>query len=177
MQAKASHLPVCISFTPVSLDAALLLACGNIVNHLCPWLCWGGSEGVQRWAAAVCVCEAPLEVTWSNCSAQARSPRAGCTRLCLVGFWVCLRMETTQPLWATCASTWSPSQEKSVFWCSKWTSSVSVCAYCPMSCHWVLVTLGHWVTGKSLAWSSLPPCFFHALAGIVQKYKLVEYCW
>jgi len=66
---------------------------------------------------------------------QAGSPTASCPGLCPDGFWPFPRLETPQPLCATCASAWSPSQLRSVSLCSD-RSSYSVCAHCLLSCHW-----------------------------------------
>ena len=77
-----------------------------------------------------------LEVVWSNSPAQARPPEAGWPGPCPGSFLISSRMESPQPLSATCASAWSPPQWKNVFWCVEGTSCVSVCAHCFWSCHW-----------------------------------------
>ena len=57
---------------------------------------------------------------------------------CPNNFWISPRRETPQPLWATCDSAQSPSQQKSVSWCSDRTCCVSVFAHCLLSFHWAL---------------------------------------
>ena len=59
-------------------------------------------------------------------------------------------METSRPLWATCASAWSPSQWKSVSWCSD--RSLLCFSLCALP---LVLPLG--TTEKSLALSSLHP--------------------
>lgn len=44
---------------------------------------------------------------------QAGSPRTDCSGLYPDDFGISPRMETLQPPWATCASTWSPTQQQS----------------------------------------------------------------
>lgn len=64
--------------------------------------------------------------------AQAGSSRSSCPGLCPVGCWVSPKMETLDPIWATCASPWVtlPHSEKCVLWCSEGTFCVSICPYC-----------------------------------------------
>lgn len=87
---------------------------GPGLNH------WQGifTESQNGWGS-----KGPLEVNWSNLSAQAGSPKVGCPGPCLDCFRVSLKMETLQPLQATCAHAQSPP-------------CVTVCAHCLLSSHW-----------------------------------------
>ena len=68
--------------------------------------------------------------------AQAGSPRAGCTGPCPGGSGISPEKETPQPPWAACSRAPSPSEGRSSSSCSAGTSCASVCAHCPLSCHW-----------------------------------------
>ena len=68
--------------------------------------------------------------------AQAGSPRAGCTALRPAGVAISPEKETPQPLWAAWARAPSPSEGRSSSSSSAGASSASVCARCPLSCHW-----------------------------------------
>jgi len=52
----------------------------------------------------------PLELILSNPSAQAGTLTAGCPGLSPDNIWISPRRQTVQPLRATCASAWPPSQ-------------------------------------------------------------------
>ena len=54
-----------------------------------------------------------LEVIWSKPQYQTRPPRASCLGPCIDSFWISLKRETPQTLWATCASFQLPSQQNS----------------------------------------------------------------
>lgn len=64
----------------------------------------------------------------------------------LTWFWTSPRMEASQPPWAAYASAWSPSQSKSISWCSEGISCFSLCPLPPF------LSLG--TTESSLALSS-----------------------
>jgi len=68
--------------------------------------------------------------------AQAGSPTAGCTAPRPGGAGISPEMETPQPPWAAWARALSPSEGRSSSSCSPGASSASVCARCPLSCHW-----------------------------------------
>ncbi|PKU40316.1 hypothetical protein llap_9380 [Limosa lapponica baueri] len=53
----------------------------------------------------------PLEIIWSNPTAKAGPPRAGCTGTCPGGFGLQMspEKETPPPLWAACSSALPPS--------------------------------------------------------------------
>ena len=68
--------------------------------------------------------------------AQAGSPRAGCTAPHPGGSGISPEKETPQPPWAAWARAPSPSEGRSSSSCSDGASSASVCARCPLSCHW-----------------------------------------
>jgi len=87
------------------------------------------SQNVRGW-------KAPLWVTQSNPPVEAGSPTAGCTGPCPGGSSISPEQETPQPPWAACASAPSPSEGRSSSSCSAGTSCASVCACCPLSCHW-----------------------------------------
>lgn len=74
----------------------------------------------------------PLEVILSSPG----PPTTCCPGPCPDSFLVSPRMKTSQPLWAICASAWSPSQWKCISWWSDGSSCVSVCAHGLLSCHW-----------------------------------------
>ena len=78
----------------------------------------------------------PLWVTQSNPPTEAGSPRAGCTGPCPGRSRISPEKETPQPPWAACSSAPSPSEGRSSSSCSDGTSCASVCAHCPLSCHW-----------------------------------------
>lgn len=93
-------------------------------------------------------------------------PTASCTALCLHGFWLSLRRETTQPPSAICARARSPSQWKSVCWYSGSTSCVSGCARGLWFCHWkplksswlsLLCTLQIFVSMDETLWAFSSP--------------------
>ena len=67
---------------------------------------------------------------------QAGSPRAGCTAPHPSGSGISPEKETLQPPWAAWARAPSPSEGRSSSSCSAGASSASVCARCPLSCHW-----------------------------------------
>ena len=64
------------------------------------------------------------------------SPRAGCTGPRPGGSWISPEKEIPQPPWAACARAPSPSEGRSSSSSSDGTSCASVCAHCPLSCHW-----------------------------------------
>jgi len=68
--------------------------------------------------------------------AQAGSPRAGCAAPRPGRSGISPEKETPQPPWAAWARAPSPSDRKSSSSFSDRTSSASVCAHCPLSCHW-----------------------------------------
>ena len=72
-----------------------------------------------------------LEIIWSNPPAKAGSPRPHPG-----GVWMSPEKETSQPPWAAWARAPSPSEGRSSSSCSDGTSCASVCADCPLSCHW-----------------------------------------
>ena len=69
-------------------------------------------------------------------SCRSGSPTARCTGPCTGRSWISPEKETPQPPWAACSSAPSPSEGRSSSSCSDGTSPVSVCAHCPLSCHW-----------------------------------------
>lgn len=87
-----------------------------------------------------------LEVIWSNPPAQAGTHGAGCPTPCPSGFWRSPVEETPQPLWATCASTPSPTQWRSASRCSEGASRVPVCAHWLLSWHWAPLNIA-WLEG------------------------------
>lgn len=95
---------------------------------------WKSSHRIHRMVEVVW----DLEVIRSNLTVQAGSPRAGCPGPCPGGIWISPRMESLQPLRATCQCPAACTTE-SVSWCSEGTSCVSVCAHWLWSCHWALL--------------------------------------
>lgn len=84
-----------------------------------------------------CSWQWPLEVIWFYTPAQAGPCRTGCPTSCPDRFRISPRTKTPQPLcWAICSSIQSPSQLKSISWCSEGLFCVSVCAHWLLSCHW-----------------------------------------
>lgn len=77
-----------------------------------------------------------LEDIWSDHPAQAGPPRAGCPGAYPDSFCIFPKREKPQCLWATFASAPSPSQLKTVSWCSDRRSCVAVCARWLLSHHW-----------------------------------------
>lgn len=77
-----------------------------------------------------------LEDIWSDHPAQARPPRAGCPGAYPDSFCIFPKREKPQCLWATFASAPSPSQLKTVSWCSDRRSCVALCARWLLSHHW-----------------------------------------
>ena len=78
----------------------------------------------------------PLWVIWSNPPAEAGSPTVGCRGPCPGRSWISPEKETPQPPWAACSSAPSPSEGRSSSSRSDGTAYSSVCAHCPLSCHW-----------------------------------------
>ena len=105
------------------------------------WFCsWGHSLSCRTWRESpnhrMAGVGRDLCSNWSNHPARAGSPRAGCTGPSPGGFWRSPEKENPQPLWAACSSAPSPSEGRSSSSCSDGTSCASVCARCPLSCHW-----------------------------------------
>lgn len=77
------------------------------------------------------------EVIWSITLHQARSPRTCCPGSRWDGFWISPRMDTP-PLWTTCASAWSVSQQKKkCFLMLRRNLLCLICAFtsCPVAMH------------------------------------------
>ena len=68
--------------------------------------------------------------------AEAGSPTAGCTAPRPGGVGISPEKETPQPPWAAWARAPSPSEGRSSSSGSAGASLASVCARCPLSCHW-----------------------------------------
>ena len=67
---------------------------------------------------------------------RAGSAGAGCAGPRPVRLWLSPYTEPLQPLWAACASVWSPSEEENFFLCLNSISCGSVLAHCLLSRHW-----------------------------------------
>jgi len=78
----------------------------------------------------------PLEVTWSTIPAQAGPPTTSCPRPCSYSFWTPPKLETPQPLRATCSMLGHPHSEKNISWCSDRSPCVSLCDHCLLPYHW-----------------------------------------
>ena len=96
-----------------------LIMCINSQNHRITE--WSGLEGTSVGHL--------VQPSWG-------SPRAGCTGPCPSGSGISPEKETPQPPWAAWARAPPPSEGRSSSSCSAGASSASVCARCPLSCHW-----------------------------------------
>ena len=102
-------------------------------NYWQKWFCLiTESQNGRGW-------KGPLWVIQSNPTAEAGSPTAGCTGPCPGGSWIPPEKETPPPPWAACSSAPSPSEGRSSSSCSDGISCASICARCPLSCHWALL--------------------------------------
>lgn len=115
---------------------ALLSSAGSVFWEL--WKIWqlcGGDHSSQGflWLLRSLSGKKKLSALEIEQSSPALSRAAGdsCQGLCPVAFWVSPRMETTQPLWATCHTVQPPITVKDVF-----LMSFLICTFCLHFFHW-----------------------------------------